>query len=55
MKQNLQITLFLGLLVILLTGCDPCTEQMTKDFKPDLLEPIDLEIVDDLRPELKWN
>jgi len=55
MKRNEQLLLLVGFLVIVLTGCSPCTEQMTKEYIPELVEPIDLVVVDNLRPEFKWD
>lgn len=55
MKHNDRFPLLFIFLVILLTGCQPCTEQLTKDNMPDPLDPIDLVVVDDLRPELTWD
>jgi hypothetical protein len=55
MKLDELLLLLLVFLAITLTGCSPCTEQQTIDFKPVPLEPIDMIIVDDLRPELKWD
>jgi hypothetical protein len=55
MKRNDLLLLLFGFLVFVLTGCSPCTEQMTKDYIPVPLEPIDLTVTDDLRPELKWD
>jgi hypothetical protein len=55
MKGNFGLLFISVLLMIILTGCDPCTEQMTKDYYPVPLEPIDMIIVDDVRPEFRWN
>lgn len=55
MKRNNLLLLLFGVLGIVLIGCSPCTEQMTKENLPEAIEPIDLTVVDNLRPEFKWD
>ncbi len=54
MKRNELLPLFFGFLAIVLTGCN-CTSQQTYNSFPIPIAPIDLAVVDDLRPELIWD